>query len=313
MRDATVPEHRPPGALSLQALLERQGVVFFDAALATELERRGADLSSALWSARLISDDPELIISVHLAHLEAGADVISSASYQASRLGFAKLGLSSAEADLRITRAVELAHEAVRRHGRGLVAASLGPYGAVLADGSEFTGDYPLSVDELIDFHRPRVEAALRGAPSLVLFETLPSLAEGAAVAQLAREFPSTAFMASFSARAGSLNHGEPFAEVVARLDGVPNVVAVGINCSAPDVIAPLLESARPTRVLLAASPNSGETWNATLRRWEGCAHRGADFVSLAQRYLDAGARIIGGCCRTRPDDLAALVRAWRR
>jgi homocysteine S-methyltransferase len=290
------------------SILAARGVVLFDGALATELERRGADLSSHLWSARLIADDPEAIIAVHLEHLRAGADVLSSASYQASRLGFTTLGLSASAADGLLQRAVELGKEAVQRHGdeRRLVAASLGPYGAVLADGSEFTGDYALSVEHLVEFHLPRVEAALRATPDLVLFETLPSLAECEAVAQLAQRFPEVPFMASFSAKAGALSHGESFASVVARLEDVPNVIAVGLNCSAPDVIAPLLQSVTPRRVLLAASPNAGETWDAASRQWTGEPYRGESFGALARTYVQAGARIVGGCCRTRPEDIAA-------
>ncbi len=289
-------------------VLAARGVVLFDGALATELEHRGADLSSHLWSARLIADDPEAIIAVHLDHLRAGADVISSASYQASRLGFAKLGLSESAADALLTKAVELAKEAVRRHGdeSRLVAASLGPYGAVLADGSEFTGAYALSVEQLVEFHLPRVEAALRASPELVLFETLPAMTECEAVARVAARFPDVPFMASFSAKPTAISHGESFAAVVARLDEVPNVIAVGLNCSAPDVIAPLLKSASPTHVLLAASPNAGETWNATSRRWTGTPYRGESFGALARSYVEAGARIVGGCCRTRPADIAA-------
>ena len=296
------------------AILAARGVVVFDGALATELERRGADLSGQLWSSRLIADDPEAIIAVHLDHLLAGADVISSASYQASRLGFSQLGLSQAAADALLTKAVELAKDAVRRHGDDsrLVAASLGPYGAVLADGSEFTGDYPLSVEQLIEFHLPRVEAALRASPDLVLFETLPSMAECEAVAQLAARFPDVPFMASFSAKAGTISHGESFASVVARLDEVPNVIAVGLNCSAPGVIAPLLKTTAPKRVVLAASPNSGETWDATSRQWEGTPYRGDSFGALARAYVEAGARIIGGCCRTRPADISAARLALK-
>jgi homocysteine S-methyltransferase len=298
----------------LHRLLATRGLVFFDTALATELERRGANLSSHLWSARLITDDPEAIIAVHLDALRAGADVISSASYQASRLGFSKLGLSDTEADARLTRAVTLAHEAVDRHGTPgrLIAASLGPYGAVLADGSEFTGDYPLSSSELADFHAPRVEAALKAAPDLILFETLPSQAEAEAVARVAERFPEVLFVASFSAKGDRLCHGEPFADVVRLLESAPNVVAAGLNCTAPDVIAPLLRTVPPTRLALSASPNSGETWDATSRSWQGTPHRGLDFAALAQRYVDAGATLIGGCCRTRPDDLTAAVKTVR-
>jgi homocysteine S-methyltransferase len=251
----------------LSELLSRRGLVFFGTALATELERRGLDLSSSLWSARVIDVDPNAIVSVHLDAPRVGADVVSSASDQASRMGFARLGRAGAEADACITRAVQLARGAVAQHGAPgrLVAASLGPYGAVLADGSEFTSDYPLSASELADFHTPRVEAAWRGRPDIVLFETLPSMAE--AVALVARRFPVLPFMASFWARAGALSHGERFGDVVARLEVEPNVVAVGHNCTAPDVIAPLLASASPAHVALAASPSSGETWNAVTRR----------------------------------------------
>jgi homocysteine S-methyltransferase len=298
----------------LAGLLATRGLVFFDTALATELERRGADLSSHLWSARLITDDPEAIIAVHLDALRAGADVVSSASYQASRLGFSQLGLSDTEADARLTRAVALAHEAVARHGAPgrLVAASLGPYGAVLADGSEFTGDYPLSPRALADFHAPRVEAALHGAPDLILFETLPSMAEAEAVAQVAERFADVPFMASFSAKGDRLCHGERFTDVVARLESVPNVIAVGLNCTPPDVIAPLLRTVPPTRLALSASPNAGETWDAPTRSWKGAPYRGQDFAALAQSFVDAGATIIGGCCRTRPDDLAEAVKTVR-
>lgn len=295
-------------------LFESKGLVFFDPALATELERRGADLSSHLWSARLITDDPEAIIAVHLDALAAGADVISSASYQASRLGFSRLGLSNAESDARLTRAVTLAREAVGRHGAPgrLVAASLGPYGAVLADGSEFTGDYALTPDDLFDFHAPRIEAALESAPDLILFETLPSMAEAEAVARIAKRFSDVPVMASFAAKADRLCHGEHFVEVVARLESVPNVIAVGLNCTAPDVIAPLLRTVRTTRLPLGAAPNAGESWDATSRAWTGAPFRGPDFAALAQSYVDAGATILGGCCRTRPDDLAAAVKTVR-
>lgn len=288
-------------------LLTKHGVVLFDGALATELERRGADLSSHLWSARLIADEPETIVAVHLDHLRAGADVISSASYQASRLGFAKLGLSEADADARITHAVELSHEAVRRHGGGLVAASLGPYGAVLADGSEYTGAYGLSVDELVAFHLPRVASAVRARPDVVLFETLPSMAECEAVARIAAAFSEVPFLASFSVKRGALSHGEPFAEAVDRLERVPNVIAAGINCAAPREIPPILATATPRRLLLSAAPNSGEQWDAQARVWKGQGQGVAGFVEAARA---AGARILGGCCRTRPADIAAMRRA---
>lgn len=297
-----------------QPLLEQHGIVIFDGALATELERRGADLSSHLWSARLITDDPSAIVAVHLDHLRAGADVISSASYQASRLGFVKAGRTERDADAMITRAVELAHEAVREHGSPtLVAASLGPYGAVLADGSEFTGDYALSVDELMNFHRPRLEAALAAKPDLVLFETLPSLAECDAVAALASQFSGVAFMASFSAKGNGLSRGEPFADAVHRLERLPNVIAAGVNCAAPDVVERVLSTVSSSRLALSASPNAGEQWDAQRRTWVGAASDGPSFSEWAKRFVTRGARIVGGCCRTRPADIAALRAQFPR
>lgn len=295
----------------LATLLARRRAVVFDGALATELERRGHDLSSRLWSARLIADAPEAIVDVHLDHLRAGADVISTASYQASRFGFERAGLTAAHADAQLERAVELARQAVTRHGAPgrLVAASLGPWGAVLADGSEFTGDYTLSVAELVDFQRPRVDAVLAGSPDLVLFETLPSLAEAEMVARIAECFPDVPFLASFSAKQGTLCHGEPFAEVLRVLEGSPNVLGVGLNCSAPEAIAPMLASVKPARLLLGASPNAGETWDAVSRAWRGTPTRSDDFAVLVRSYLEAGARIVGGCCRTRPEDIAVARR----
>lgn len=304
-----------------EPFLERaDGVVVFDGAMATELERRGADLSDQLWSARLLLDDPEAIIAVSLDYLRAGADVVSTASYQASREGFARRGLSAEQSDALLAKSVTLAREACTRFAREqacvpppIVAASLGPYGAVLADGSEYRGDYALTVDELVAFHRPRVEAVLRERPDLVLFETLPSLREGEAVARLARAFPRVAFMASFSAvNAAGIAHGEPFSEVVRVLDAEPNVIAVGINCAPPEIIARLISSAGPHRVPLAASPNSGEGWDAVARRWTPASGARRGLGAFAREYFEAGARVLGGCCRTRPADIAELRAALR-
>jgi len=275
-------------------LLAHRGFVLFDGALATELEKKGADLSGSLWSARLLRDDPELIVKVHREAIEAGADVISTASYQVSREGFVRAGLSAADADAALRTAVTLA----RRAGPGLVAASLGPYGATLADGSEYRGDYALPEG----FHRPRVEAVLEAGPDLVLFETLPSLAEAEAVAALAEEHRDVAFMASFSAAA-------PFARVVRCFEGLHNVVAVGVNCVPPQAVVPLLESARRTNQRLAAQPNSGETWDAKARAWRG-APEGQGLADWAPKYRAAGATVFGGCCRTTPADIAAARAA---
>lgn len=289
-------------------LLAAKGAVLFDGGMATELERRGFDLSSHLWSARLLVDEPAAIQAVQREYVEAGADVVCSASYQASREGFARVGRSAADADALITRSVVQAREAAS--GRALVAASLGPYGAVLADGSEYTGDYALTVEALADFHRPRIVAALAGAPDLVLFETVPSAAEAEALARVFAEHSDVPFMVTFSTRDGAhVAHGERFVDVARALARSPNLVSVGVNCLPPDRVVPLLSSAAGLNVPLAASPNSGETWDAATRRWVGQPLAGPDFGALVRSYLDAGAKVVGGCCRTIPADIAAARR----
>lgn len=297
-----------------EPLLRAQGLVLFDGAMATELELRGADLSGRLWSARLLRDDPWAIVEVHVDSLRAGADVISTASYQASREGFEQAGLSAAEADASLALSVGLARDACQRAGvtralPPLVAASLGPWGAMLADGSEYRGDYVVPERRLIDFHRRRVDAVLRGGPDLVLFETIPSVAEGAALAAVAASLPEVPFMVSFSATsAAGIARGEPFAEAVRLFSGSANVVAVGVNCAPPSAIVPLLRSVPAPHPLLAASPNRGEQWDAGRRTWTGPAE--GTLADWAPRYVAAGARVVGGCCRTRPADLAAARHA---
>lgn len=189
-----------------------------------------------------------------------------------------------------------------------MVAASLGPYGAVLADGSEYSGDYPLSEEALADFHRPRVKAALEGQPDLVLFETIPSEVEARAILRLCAEWTAVPFVVTFSTRdEAHVAHGERFADAARLVAGARNVLAVGVNCLPPERVVPLLASARGLRVPLVASPNSGETWEASTRRWVGSPV--GDFSALVSRYLEAGARVVGGCCRTRPSDIAAARR----
>lgn len=272
----------------------------FDGALATELERNGADLSGPLWSGRLLRDDPEAIIAVHQAAIAAGADVISTASYQVSAEGFERVGLKREDAHEALKKSVHLAREAITRSkSQTLIAASLGPYGATLADGSEYTGHYALTPNELADFHRPRVRALLEAGPDLILFETLPSMAEAEAVAQLAAEHPAVHFMASFS-------RADAFREALPRLESQANVIAVGLNCMPPEEIEPALRSVKPKRVALAASPNSGEQWDAKARRWIGTTGQ-QTLAQWALKYREAGATIFGGCCRTKPEDIAAM------
>lgn len=307
----------------LPALLERYPVLILDGALATELERRGCDLHDPLWSAKVLLENPALIYQVHLDYFRAGADCAITASYQATVEGFMRRGLTYAAALATLQHSVRLAVEArnvfwqdVADHAerpRPLVAASVGPYGAFLADGSEYRGDYRLSEVELMDFHRPRLAALLAAGPDLLACETIPCWTEAQALARLLTEFPHAHAWFSFSACDDAhLCHGERLAECAAQLDAIPQIVAIGVNCTAPRHIPALIAALRTaTGKPIVVYPNSGEIYDAQQQDWYGPAAVDT-FAVAAQRWHDSGARLIGGCCRTTPAHIAAIA-AWAR
>lgn len=290
--------------------------VVLDGGLATELEARGADLSDELWSARLLLDDPQLIVAVHRAYVEAGADVVIGASYQASFEGLAHRGLDRAAATALFGRSVELARDAAE--GRALVAASIGPYGAVLANGAEYTGDYGLGDPAtarvfLRDFHGPRIEALAVAGPALLAIETIPSIVEAEALVQVLDALEDMPAWLSFSCRdAGHLHDGTPFAEALDVVAGHAAVVAVGVNCTSPKTVPELVAiAATRTATRIVAYPNKGGTWDASAKRWTGDdLPDGLGPVALELR--GAGAGIIGGCCGTGPCDIKAAAAALR-
>lgn len=306
----------------LGPFVARRGAAVLDGGLATELERRGADLRDPLWSAKLLLDDPELIRVVHLDYLRAGADVITSASYQATLPALRQRGLDAAQARDVLLLSVRLACAARERflrersdsdRPRPLVAASIGCYGAALHDGSEYRGDYGMSVQALSDWHRERLSLLADSDADLLACETVPCLAEAAALARLLGEVSPRPAWVSFSCRDEStLRHGEPLAEAVALLNDVPNVIAVGVNCTAPRHVEALLVAARAaTDKPLVAYPNSGEGWDAGRHAWTGAA-TAFDWGEAARRWRAAGARLIGGCCRTTPETIAHIAVALR-
>jgi homocysteine S-methyltransferase len=299
----------------------RRPLVILDGALGTELQRRGADIDDPLWSAKLLLDQPGLIRQVHLDYFRSGADVATTSSYQATFEAFARRGLDT-EATAELMRlSVRLAAEArdafwadpAQREGRRrpLVAASVGPYGAMLADGSEYRGDYGLDEAALMAFHRPRLAVLAAAGADLLACETIPCLAEARALARLLPEFPGTAAWISFSCRDGLHNsQGEPIADCVAALEGVDQVVALGVNCTAPQHIGSLIEQMHArTRKPLLVYPNSGEHYDGLHKTWHGNPGA-AHFADQARGWHARGARLIGGCCRTGPDEIAAL-RRW--
>ncbi len=298
------------------SFLNANAVVILDGGLASELERRGADLRDPLWSAKILLDNPDLIRQVHEDYFHAGADIGTSASYQASFLGFIRRGLSPKDAGDLMRRSVRLVKEARDRfwanppEGRlkPLVAASIGCYGATLADGSEYRGVYDLDVADLIDWHRPRLETLLEENPDLLACETIPCLAEAAALAELLGEYPQTPVWVSFCCRDGErLSSGEPFADAVRIVGGVANVIAVGANCTPPEHIERLVGATRVAGKLVVAYPNNGGVWDAANKTWQTPATP-LDWGCMGRRWRDAGAAIIGGCCRTTPDDIRRLA-----
>jgi homocysteine S-methyltransferase len=299
--------------------------VVVDGALATELEARGCNLEDALWSAKVLLEQPHLIKQVHSDYFGAGAAVAITASYQATPQGFAQRGISEAEALELVALSVRLADEARREYLAGnpgagplLIAGSVGPYGAYLADGSEYRGDYVLSRSEFKDFHRPRIEALVNAGVDLLACETLPSFTEAEALLALVEEFDVEAWF-SFTLRdGGHISDGTPLAEVARLCGAQPRVAAVGVNCVPLDLVSPSLEALRKaTDLPLIVYPNSGESYDPVTKTWGAAAtgHSepgGKPLAGVAEGYgiwRELGARAVGGCCRTTPRDIAAVAR----
>ncbi|HET6595669.1 MAG TPA: homocysteine S-methyltransferase [Anaerolineales bacterium] len=307
----------------IASILNRYPALVIDGALATELERRGWDLKDELWSARILLEQPEAIQQVHLDYFKAGADCAITASYQATIEGFEKRGLTKQEAIDLIQKSVRIAIEArdefwaepANRAGtsRPFVAASVGPYGAFLADGSEYRGKYGLSETELMDFHRPRMRALIEAGAEMLACETIPSLIEAQAIAKLLEEFPNITAWISFSGRDEKhISEGQTFADCVRQLENQPQITAIGINCTSPNYIPSLIREAKKvTEKPVLVYPNSGETYNADKNAWNGDPVVDS-FGEQAREWYKAGARLIGGCCRTTPEDIRVIAN-WAR
>ncbi|MEV4090779.1 homocysteine S-methyltransferase [Streptosporangium saharense] len=273
-----------------------------DGGLATHLEALGADLRDELWSAKLLVEDPSVIRQAHLDYFAAGAEVATTASYQASIPAFTRRGLDAAQAERLILLSVRLATEARDAVGGGTVAASVGPYGAALANGAEYTGDYDLDEDGLFAWHRDRWHILAGSGADLLACETIPSHAEARALRRLLDETPGTRVWVSFSCRDGEhISDGTPLREAAALFAGHPGVVAVGVNCVAPRHVPSLIKEV--TDVPVVVYPNSGEFWNAAEHRWEGLADP-VEYGAAAAGWHAAGASLVGGCCRTTPEHI---------
>lgn len=309
----------------IASILSEYPLMILDGALATELEGRGCDLRDPLWSAKVLIEAPDLIKQVHADYLKAGADCVTTATYQAAFEGFERRGLTNEQGADLMRLAVRLAVEARDEfwakpsnqlgRPRPLVAASIGSYGAFLADGSEYSGDYGLTMRELVDFHRPRMSVLANTPADLLACETIPCLIEAQALAHVLTEFPDCTAWISFSARDGAhLCHGELLADSVAWLDQYEQVAAVGVNCTAPRYIPDLVRAARAaTHKPIVVYPNSGETYCLDDRTWQGNDESQISYAVQAQTWFAAGARLVGGCCRTTPTQIQTIAEWARR
>lgn len=298
----------------LAPFLKNDGFVMLDGGLSTQLEQVGANMKGELWTSRVLLEQPELLHQVHRQFLESGADVIATATYQASVDGFERAGLTAEEGLSLMQKAVRIAvqerddfwSEPGNREGRlrPLVAASLGPYGACLHDGSEYHGNYAIGVGELLEFHRARIGALADSGADLFAFETVPSMLEAKAVFQALSEFPDLFAWISFSCRDDRhVAHGELFSDCAELAAQQEQVVAVGVNCLPPENVSGLLQSVADQGLPLAVYPNSGEYWDAEAQQWRGQVCGDMDVAG----WYRHGARLIGGCCRTLSKDIQQM------
>ena len=302
----------------IQPFLGKFDTMLLDGGLATMLEARGYSLNSTLWSAQLLVEEPDVIRQLHEDFLLAGADCLITVSYQATIAGFAEVGINQAEAENLLRLSVQLACQARDRfwenpHNRigrlrPLVAGSIGPYGAYLANGAEYTGDYGITADELFHFHRRRWQILATSGVDLLAVETLPSFTELKQLCQLLAETPNIWAWFSFSSLDGEhLCDGTPFAEALDLLNGIERVVAMGVNCLAPKHVPAFLQLAHSaTDLPIIVYPNSGEKYDATCNRWIG-EREPVQFGELGVTWKKGGAKLIGGCCRTMPAHITEL------
>lgn len=280
-----------------------------DGGMSTELEQQGCTLEGSLWTAQALLDNPALIESAHRAYVDAGAGVVITASYQISRAGFAENGHTSEDADRALRSSIEVARKAVAGT-QTLVAASVGPYGAILHDGSEYKGNYGKTLEELCAFHLERLDVLVSAHPDLLAIETIPDALEAAALIAALAEFPAAIAWMSFSLGPdGKLWAGQSLAEAAQIAASSPAIVAIGVNCVDPALVSAAIAEIRiVTDLPVVIYANGGGTWNADSGLWENAA---ADsLVAFSADWIKQGATLIGGCCGTHAGDIRQLAAA---
>ncbi|APM41273.1 homocysteine S-methyltransferase [Clostridium kluyveri] len=307
----------------LKHILKDFKVIILDGALATELERRGCNIDDSLWSAKMLDENPKIIEDVHYDYFVSGADCAITSSYQATLFGFMEKGFKEDEAIELIRLSVQVAKRARDRfwenplnrinRPKPLIAGSIGPYGAYLADGSEYIGHYNISEEELMEFHRPRMKILIEEGVDILACETIPSLVEAQAILKLLEEFPSVYGWISFSAKDElNISEGISIAKCAKYLDSNRQVAAIGVNCTPPKYINSLIEQiSKNSSKPIIVYPNSGEEYDGITKTWHGDSSSEA-FSCSAKGWFDRGARLIGGCCRTTPEDIESTCKVLK-
>lgn len=285
--------------------MDDDAVVVLDGGLSTALEERGADLSDGLWTARLLAEEPQRVLEAHRAFFDAGAQVATTSTYQASVEGFTAVGMDQETAIRLLLLGIQLAQEAREDRAGLLVAASVGPYGAFLADGSEYRGNYGVSPARLRDFHAARIELLASAGPDLLAVETIPDVVEAEVLADLVDEVGVPAWFC-YSIKGDATCAGQPLTEAYDVLAGRRSIVAAGVNCSdQADVLGAVRAARTATGLPAVAYPNRGGAWDAATKTW---AYGDAIDLALVDAWVEAGARYVGGCCGLGPADIATLA-----
>ena len=309
---------------AIEKMLHEYPLIVLDGAFGTEIARRGFDTSDELWAAKALFAQPELVKAVHRDYFEAGADVSTSASYQATVEGFEAKGFTRSQSAELIRLSVRLVRQAreefwknrqrhsnasglIERRPYPLAAASVGPYGAYLADGSEYTGSYSADRHELADFHAERLALLLEAKPDILACETLPLFREAEAILDDLKKHPEAQAWISFTCKDARYTcGGDKIADCARFLDKESRVAAIGVNCTAPEFVADLIREIRAhTEKPVVVYPNLGETYDATDKNWKG---ESQPFSAYVKTWYEAGARLIGGCCRTTPENIRGIA-----
>jgi homocysteine S-methyltransferase len=289
--------------------------VLIDGGLSNELEKRGCDLNHKLWSAKILMSNPDALIQTHLAYLKAGAQIIATASYQATIPGLLEMGYNKMDAKSLLLKSVNLAEIAIKQfkesgdtEAKPLIAASIGPYGAYLADGSEYRGNYGITDEQLRDFHLERIQILDNSKADILAFETIPSFQEAMVLSEILMNTQKPAWI-SFSCKDEKhINDGTDIRESAELFASHPNVFAIGINCTAPKYVSGLIKALKEKsgNKKIIVYPNSGEAYNADSKTWLGLSEP-ISFATMTKEWIDLGADIIGGCCRIGPEHIKSI------